>query len=98
LTTLERNLKKRGNNKIYLDYLQNRSGQTLTSVYSIRPREGAPVSMPIEWKELKKGLKPTDFNIHNALKRMKTKGDLFKPVLGKGINMMKILKNLENIS
>jgi len=98
LTTLERNLKKRGNNKIYLDYLQNRSGQTLESVYSIRPREGAPVSMPIEWKELKKGLKPTDFNIHNALKRMKTKGDLFKPVLGKGINMMKILKNLENIS
>ncbi|MFA7686513.1 MAG: DNA ligase D [Moheibacter sp.] len=95
LTTLERNLKKRGNHKIYLDYLQNRTGQTLASVYSIRPREGAPVSMPLEWKELKKGLKPTDFNIYNALQRIESKGDLFLPVLGKGINMMKSIKNLE---
>ncbi|WP_294315706.1 DNA ligase D [uncultured Chryseobacterium sp.] len=94
ITTLERSLQKRDDKKIYLDYLQNRSGQTLASVYSIRPKEGASVSMPLEWNELKKGLKPTDFNIHNALERIEAKGDLFKPVLGKGIDMMKALELL----
>ncbi|MXS71734.1 DNA ligase D [Flavobacteriaceae bacterium W22] len=96
LTTLERSLKKRDDNKIYLDYLQNRSGQTLASVYSIRPKEGASVSMPLEWDELKPGLKPTDYTIHNALEIIKEKGDLFKPVLGKGIDMMKALELLQD--
>jgi len=95
-TTLERSLQKRDDKKIYLDYLQNRSGQTLASVYSIRPKEGASVSMPLEWEELKPGLRPTDFTIHNALERIKEKGDLFKPVLGKGIDMMKALELLQN--
>ena len=77
-----------------MDYLQNRTGQTLASVYSIRPKPLAPVSMPILWEELQAGLKPTDFNIHNALERIKKNGDLFKPVLGKGIDMLKALENL----
>lgn len=97
ITTLERSLQKRDDKKIYLDYLQNRQGQTLASVYSLRPKEGAAVSMPIEWDELKKDLKPTDFNIENALERIKVKGDLFKPVLGKGIDMMKALELLQGI-
>ena len=95
ITTLERSLKKREKNQIYLDYLQNRGGQTLASVYSIRPKPGAPVSMPLNWEEVKSGLKPTDFNIHNALDRIQEKGDLFKPILGKGIDMLKALQNLE---
>jgi bifunctional non-homologous end joining protein LigD len=97
ITTLERSLQKRSTDKIYMDYLQNRQGQTLASVYSIRPKEGAAVSMPLEWEELKPGLKPTDFNIHNALERIKEKGDLFKPVLSKGIDMMKALELLQNL-
>ncbi|WP_418121771.1 DNA ligase D [Chryseobacterium sp. PTM-20240506] len=97
ITTLERSLQKRDDKKIYLDYLQNRTGQTLASAYSLRPKPGASVSMPIAWEELKPGLKPTDFNIHNALDRIKEKGDLFKPVLGKGIDMMKALDLLQNL-
>ncbi|WP_265129400.1 DNA ligase D [Chryseobacterium oranimense] len=97
LTTLERSLQKRDDKKIYLDYLQNRTGQTLASAYSLRPKEGASVSMPLEWEELKPGLKPTDFTIDNALERIKEKGDLFKPVLGKGIDMMKALELLQSI-
>ncbi|MDQ0592678.1 bifunctional non-homologous end joining protein LigD [Chryseobacterium ginsenosidimutans] len=96
ITTLERSLQKRDEKKIYLDYLQNRTGQTLASAYSLRPKEGASISMPLEWDELKPGLKPTDFNIHNTLERIKEKGDLFKPVLGKGIDMMKALELLQN--
>ncbi len=94
LTTLERSLQKRSKNKIYLDYLQNRRGQTLASVYSLRPKNGAPVSMPLDWDELKPGLKPTDWNIENALERIKKKGDLFKPTLGKGIDMLKAIEKL----
>lgn len=54
ITTLERSLQKRDDKKIYLDYLQNRTGQTLASAYSLRPKEGVSVSMPLEWEELKK--------------------------------------------
>ncbi|WP_080776688.1 DNA ligase D [Chryseobacterium phocaeense] len=97
ITTLERSLQKRDDKKIYLDYLQNRTGQTLASAYSLRPKEGASVSMPLEWDEVKPGLKPTDFTIHNALERVKEKGDLFKPVLGKGIDMMKALELLQGV-
>lgn len=97
LTTLERNLKKREKQKIYLDYLQNSTGQTLASVYSLRPKPHAPVSMPLLWKEVKPGILPTDYNISNALERIKKNGDLFKPVLGKGIDLEKGLKKLESI-
>lgn len=95
LTTLERSLGKRPKNKIYLDYLQNRWGQTLASPYCIRPKKGAPVSMPLEWKEIKAGLKPEDFNFYNAHDRIAKKGDLFKPVLGKGIDILKSIKYFE---
>ena len=90
ITTLERTVKKRGP-KIYLDYLQNRSGQTVASVYSVRPKPGATVSMPLEWGEVKEGLQISDFTINNALERIKKKGDIFAPVLWEGIDMEKTL-------
>ena len=95
ITTLERSLQKRDKNKIYLDYLQNRRGQTLASVYSLRPKNGAPVSMPLDWKEVKPGLKPTDWNIENALARIEKKGDLFLPVLKQKTDMLQALENLQ---
>jgi bifunctional non-homologous end joining protein LigD len=93
-TTLERSLTKRSSKKIYVDYLQNRRGQTLATAYSLRPKPGATVSMPLEWKEVKPGLTPGDFHINNALTRAKKKGDLFQPVLGKGIDLAKTLRSL----
>lgn len=90
-TTLERSLSKRKKNQIYVDYLQNSRGQTLASAYSVRPKPGAPVSTPLEWKEVKPGLYPTMFTIKNILKRVDKKGDLFKQVLGKGINIPTVL-------
>lgn len=96
-TSLERNLKKRGSKMIYLDHLQNRRGQTISSVYSLRPKEGATVSMPLKWKEVKPGLSPLNFTIHNALKRIQKTGDIFSPVLGKGIDLQKSLKLLDSL-
>ncbi len=93
-TSLERSLAKRNKKHIYLDYLQNRRGQTISSVYCLRPKPGAPVSMPLKWTEVKAGLSPLEFNIHTALKRLKKTGDIFSPILGKGINMDKCIESL----
>lgn len=94
-TTLERSLSKRGDDKIYVDYLQNRRGQTLACAYSLRPKPGATVSTPLEWKEVKPGLHPSQFHIHNIAQRVKKKGDLFRNVLEKGIDLRKTLALLE---
>ncbi len=52
--------------------------------------------MPLHWEEVKKGLKMTDFTIANAIGRVKEQGDIFKPVLGKGINLQKVIKQLSS--
>jgi bifunctional non-homologous end joining protein LigD len=94
-TTVERSLKKRKASEIYIDFLQNSRGQTLASPYSARPKPGATVSAPLEWKEVKKGLHPSKFTIKNMKKRADSKGDLFKPVLGKGIDIPGAIKRLK---
>lgn len=92
-TTTERSLHKR-KGRIYLDYLQNKKGQTLASVYSARPRPGATVSTPLFWKEVKHGMHPSQFTIRNIEKRLNKTGDLFSGVLMEKINLKKCLKNL----
>jgi bifunctional non-homologous end joining protein LigD len=93
-TSIERPTAKR-KGKIYLDFLQNRPQATLAAPYSLRPKPGATVSMPLHWEELKKGLTMQDFTMRNAIERINSEGDLFKPVLGKGINMKKALSGLK---
>ncbi len=93
ICTLERSIIKR-KGKVYVDYHQNNFGQTLASAYSVRARPGAPVSTPLQWKEVKKGLDPKKFTIKTVFRRLKKWGDLYAPVLGKGINLERILKNL----
>jgi bifunctional non-homologous end joining protein LigD len=93
LTSLERSPKNR-THQIYIDYLQNRKGQTLACAYSVRPKPGATVSTPLKWEEVKPGLHPSQFTIKNILQRVEKEGDLFKGVLGKGIDITKCLKNL----
>lgn len=93
ITSLERSPSAR-RSKIYLDYLQNKEGQTLVAPYSVRPREGATVSTPLEWEAVNENLNIRDFTIHTVPERLKEKGDLWKPVLGKGIDMQKALKKL----
>ncbi|HEY0680155.1 MAG TPA: DNA ligase D [Chitinophagaceae bacterium] len=92
-TSIERLTEKR-KGKIYLDFLQNRPQATVASVYSLRPKPGAPVSAPLHWDEVKEGLRIVDFNIFNMIARLKETGDIFKPVLGKGIDLKKIMKKL----
>lgn len=94
ISSLERSPQKR-KKKVYIDYLQNNPGQTIAAPYSLRARPKAPVSTPLEWHEVKNGLDPNDFTMMNILKRLQDKGDLFKPVLKKGISIESVLKKLE---
>jgi bifunctional non-homologous end joining protein LigD len=96
LTSVERSPAKR-KGKIYLDYLQNRETQTAAAPYSLRPKPGVPVSTPLDWSEVKKGLTPTTYNAKNIFERVKAEGDLFKPVLGKGIDLEKVLNKLASL-
>ena len=96
LTSMDRAVKSR-KNKIYLDYLQNRRGQTLASVYCVRPKPDAPVSAPINWDELKSGLKIRDFNIKNMPARISENPEMFKGILGEGIDISQALQSLEEL-
>ena len=94
LTSVERMPEKR-QHKIYLDFLQNRQGQTLAAPYSVRPTPFANVSTPLHWDEVVDSLRPEDFTIKNIAKRLEKVGDIWKPVLQKGVDLEKLLKHLQ---
>ena len=82
---------------MYLDFLQNRPEATIAGVYSLRPKPGATVSMPLHWDEVKHGLKMRDFTIFNAIDRLKETGDLFKGVLNNGIDLLNTIQKAESL-
>ena len=94
LTSVERNPQKR-KGKIYLDFLQNRETQTAAAPYSLRPKPGVPVSAPLHWDEVKKGLSARTYTAFNIFDRLKAEGDLFQPVLQKGIALENVLKKMQ---
>jgi bifunctional non-homologous end joining protein LigD len=98
IATVERALKSRGG-KVYVDFMQNREGQLMAAPYCARPREGAPVSAPLEWKEVGPKLGPRDFTIGNMLARMKKLekkgvGDTCLPALTERPDLLGALERL----
>lgn len=77
--TMERMVARR-TGKVYVDYLQNRAGQTITAVYGVRPRSGAPVSIPLTWQEIESDAIPRH-SIRTVWQRLEQVGDLFRPVM-----------------
>jgi bifunctional non-homologous end joining protein LigD len=81
VATITRHVSKRGD-KVYLDYLQNRHGQTIVAPFSVRPLPGATVSMPLRWDEVDPALDPRAFTIRTTVERMERLGsDPARPVL-----------------
>jgi len=93
-TSMTRDPRKR-QQRVYLDFLQNRKGQTVAAPYSIRPRPGATVSAPLSWEEVKPGLDPRQFTIKTMPSRIERVGDLFQGALGPGIDIERCIENLE---
>src|SRR6267154_4990008 len=75
IATVQRSLAKRQKQQVYVDAMQNARGKTIAAVYSARAKPGASVSMPLTWKQVKKGVKIADFTIKNAPKLLSKSGD-----------------------
>ena len=72
---------KRKRRGVLVDHRQNGWGKTIASVYSVRPKPGAPVSTPLRWDELTEDVRPRDFGFEQVLARLEREGELFAPVL-----------------
>jgi DNA ligase D-like protein (predicted polymerase)/DNA ligase D-like protein (predicted 3'-phosphoesterase) len=94
-TSLERKPANR-QKKVYLDVHQNGEKQTVVAPYSVRGNSFAGVSTPLKWSEVKKGLDPSKFNLKTVPARLKKWGDLFSPILSKGIDLKKSLNKLQS--
>jgi bifunctional non-homologous end joining protein LigD len=81
LFTTPRTVVQREKGKVYFDYLQIREGATISAPYVLRAYPGAPVSTPLRWSEVQRGLTPAQFTLRNAPDRFARLGDLFSPVL-----------------
>ncbi len=96
ITSVERSPAKRPK-KTYVDFLQNRRGQTIACPYSVRPKPGATVSAPLHWSEVNNDLKLSNYTIHNMLERVKKIDDPWKDLtkkkadLKKGLELLKLI-------
>lgn len=79
--TSEYRIAKRPSRRVLVDYNQNAWGRTLASVYSVRPKPRAPVSTPVTWEEIEKGIRIDDFRMDNVPARVNELGDLYRPLL-----------------
>ena len=86
--------KKRPPGSVLVDHRQNGHGKTIASVYSVRPKPGAPVSTPLRWEELTNEVRPRDFGLREALARIQEHGDLYEPVLRGGQSLGRALRAL----
>jgi bifunctional non-homologous end joining protein LigD len=80
LLTSQYRIANRPEGRVLVDYNQNAWGRTLASVYSVRPRPHATVSMPVTWDEVERGFRMEEFRIDNALERLEAVGDLWHPL------------------
>ncbi|AWH85846.1 DNA ligase D [Flavobacterium album] len=94
ITSLERMPKKRIG-KVYLDFLQNGKGKTMSCAYSLRPRDGATASTPLEWEELdEKNFTVKNYNIKTLPERVKEKGDLWEDFFDNAVDLKELLDKL----
>ena len=90
LATITRPVAARGD-RVYVDYLQNGRGKLIAAPFSVRPRPHAPVSMPLEWKQVTARLDPTKFTIKTAPARLAKTGDPLSGALGPGVDAVALL-------
>jgi bifunctional non-homologous end joining protein LigD len=96
IATIERNPGKR-DGKLYIDFLQNRRGQTVVPPYAVRPVAGATVSTPLTWDELSRDLHPSMFTLHNVPARVLEMGDLYRLTLTDPQDLLPAIDKLQGL-
>ena len=79
---------------VLIDANQNGEGKTIASVYSVRPKPGAPVSTPLDWDEVNDRLNPAVYTMAVVLDRVRAKGDLYDGLLTTRQSLSQALKRL----
>ena len=80
---------------VLIDANQNGEGKTIASVYSVRPKAGAPVSTPLRWEEVDDSLDPAAFTMDAVRRRVAEHGDLFEGVLQRKQSLSAALRKLQ---
>jgi bifunctional non-homologous end joining protein LigD len=79
---------------VLIDANQNGEGKTIATVYSVRPKDGAPVSTPLRWEEVDESLDPAAFTMDVVRQRVAEHGDLYEGVLKTRQSLGRALKAL----
>ncbi|MCA8941891.1 MAG: non-homologous end-joining DNA ligase [Planctomycetes bacterium] len=95
IATVERAVQRRGS-RVYVDFGQNRRGQTVVAPYVVRPVPGATVSAPLPWDELD-GLDPRAFTMKSMPRRIAEHGDLFRGVLDEPQELLPAIEALRGL-
>ena len=95
--TMERVVKNRGKDQVYIDHVQNGFAKSITSPYSVRECPGATVSTPLTWEEI--GSKPDkrDFTIFTVPDRIISLGDIFRDTLSNKQQLSEPIRRLEKL-
>jgi len=93
IATVTRPVAARGD-KVYVDFLQNGRGKLIAAPFSVRPRPGAPISMPLAWGAVTQRLRPARYDIRSVFAHLEKHGDPFRGVLGPGIDAVRLLDGL----
>ena len=96
-TMEQRKDKRRG--RVFLDVNRNAYAQHMAAAYAVRARAGAPVSAPLEWKELdRKDLRPDGVTIRNVFEPLEKLGDVWKDFARRAVSLKKAREKLESLS
>jgi bifunctional non-homologous end joining protein LigD len=93
IATIARPVAARGD-KVYVDYLQNGYGKLIAAPLSVRPRNAAPVSMPLTWSQVTARLDPERWTIRTAPRQLKRRGDPMLSILGEPVHVEGLLEAL----
>ncbi len=96
IATVERSMAARGR-RVYLDFMQNRRGQTIVPPYTVRPVRGGTVSTPLHWDELSSDLALSDWTLLTVPDRVAQHGDLFRPLLEDRQDLMPAIEALQRV-
>ena len=95
-TPAQRKNRRRG--RVFLDTNRNGYAQTAVAPYAARARTGAPVALPISWRELgEKGFRPDAVTIHNVFERLKSASDPWKGFWQSAVSLKKARPRLEEL-
>jgi bifunctional non-homologous end joining protein LigD len=90
LTMEMRKEKRKG--RLFLDFTRNSYGQTSVAPYAVRPKAGAPIATPLEWRELDKDMSSQRYRIDNIFRRLGQKDDPWERLFDHGVNIRSIVR------